>query len=106
MQKSKRKDFWDVSYNPVKGCGKKPPCPYCYARRIVKRNNYAGKVASAELKYRHKNDSKKVNAYKIYDEYQALLKKIKQFKPTFLGVLVDSLQRRKEREDRIFCQIF
>lgn len=87
------KDFWDISYNPVKGCFNS--CKYCYARRIVKRCNYAGKVASAELKYRHKNDSKKVNAYKIYDEYQSLFKRIKQFKPTFFEYVFAKKLRKK-----------
>lgn len=82
MSKQK-KDFWDVSYNPVKGCngpdGKH--CPYCYGVRCARRGDYAHVVTDAEIAYLYGQhwpiDNK---ACKAYIE---LKQKIYDFKPHF-----------------------
>lgn len=93
MQKSKRKDFWDVSLNIVKGCGKKPPCPYCYGRRMVKRLGYAETVAEKEVKFKY---GKEWLRYEIANvTYFHLIDQIKNFKPTFFEYVLAQELRKK-----------
>ena len=42
-----KRDFWDMSFNPVWGCLYK--CPFCYARKFAKR--YAEQIAKKEMMY-------------------------------------------------------
>ena len=92
MKKSKRKDFWDVSYNPVKGCGRKPPCPFCYARQMVKRLGYAEKVTDAEIAYQY-GPHWPYNE-KACKEYERLKTDVYKFKPTFFEyVLAQELRK-------------
>ncbi len=75
---SKTKIEWcDRVWNPAFGCLKKPPCEYCYARKIAKR--FYKKIADAEFEYRKEND------FEITPLLKSLLRaKIKYFKPVLL----------------------
>jgi len=88
-----KKDFWDFSLNIVKGCGKKPPCPYCYARRFVKRLGFAEKVAMAEMKFRH-GTAYQLSIKRI-DECNQLMDDIYNFKPTFFEYVFAQKLRKK-----------
>ena len=71
MNKQK-KDFWDMSFNPVWGC--KNNCLYCYARKIARR--YAGKIAEKEIL----NKNSKYDYFDITNLYENL----QNFFPTWL----------------------
>lgn len=74
---NKKKDFWDMSWNPVWGC--KNNCPYCYAKKIAKR--YAKQIAEKEFYYFDNLEIKKYNRHLGYYILQINLEK---FNPTWL----------------------
>ena len=87
---SKNKDWWDFPWNPVKGCGQNPHCPYCYGCKIVKRFGYAEKVAMKELS--HIYDCPPWPCEKDYDH---LVDRIKSFQPTFFEYVLAQKLRKK-----------
>jgi len=69
-----KKDFWDMSWNPVWGCKNK--CEYCYACKIAWR--FADKMAKKEMKYM----DIKPNLWPEF--FQSLKDDLKNFHPTWL----------------------
>jgi len=74
MNKIKR-DFWNMSWNPVWGCKNK--CAYCYARRIA--NRIYKQIALKEMKYHHKDLNRL-----LYNRFLSLCSDLKNFIPTWL----------------------
>ena len=76
-----KKDFWNMSWNPVWGCNNK--CLYCYARGIAKR--FPWEIAEKEIKYL---TQKKILIILNEDDYwltiECLKENLRQFKPTWL----------------------
>lgn len=93
-----KKDWWDKSYNPVKGCngpnGDGVHCTYCYAKDWVIRCNYAEKVARAEIYYNLYRNCGNKCAWTIADELN-LIEKIKSFKPHFFEYVYVQPLRKK-----------
>lgn len=76
-----KKDFWDMTWNPVWGCLNN--CPYCYARQIAKR--YAEQIARKEMNYKYgKGWRYNKNQNLMEHEYLCLVDKLNNFKPTWL----------------------
>jgi len=85
MNKIKR-DFWNMSWNPVWGCKNK--CVYCYARRLSLR--YYRQIAKKEISYKYKYDLKNYSLRiadipdHIIKEWMQLEKDLYNFTPTWL----------------------
>lgn len=78
-----KKDFWDMSWNPVWGCLN--TCPYCYARRIAKR--YAEQIAEKEINYLFQKENFPINQIPYIKSViikTLIIKALKNFKPTWL----------------------
>lgn len=90
---SKNKDWWDFPYNPVKGCGQDPHCPYCYGCRMVKRFGYAERVAMKELSYVY--DYPRFFPWDCKKNYDHLVDRIKSFQPTFFEYVLAQKLRKK-----------
>lgn len=69
-----KKDFWDMSWNPVWGCNNK--CEYCYARRIAYR--FADKISKKEMEYMNIRP----NLWPGF--FQSIKNKLKTFIPSWL----------------------
>lgn len=72
----KKRDFWDMSWNPVWGCLNN--CPFCYARKIAWR--YSEQIAKKEISYL----SQFGIIYDIQTKLEKLTQKLKHFQPVWL----------------------
>lgn len=77
-----KKDFWDMSWNPVWGCRNK--CEYCYARRMA--NRIYKQIALKEMEYNHKDFTIYNQNFNksLYNKYLSLCSDLKTFIPTWL----------------------
>lgn len=103
MAIKKRKIDWLVNpdktpgetYNIVKGCngpkGDGIHCSYCYAKQMVKRYDYAEKVARKEAEWIYYCDSPEA----VNEQTGLLIDRILEFKPTFFEYVYYQKLRKK-----------
>ena len=77
-----KRDFWDMSFNPVWGC--LTECSFCYARK--KARQFAEMIALKEMKYHHKDFTIYNQNFNriLYNKYLSLKSDLKNFQPTWL----------------------